>query len=338
MFNLRTLNRSSDFLAIGDIVNDEFVHLSEAKVVCNSSDQKCELCLRFADKIPYDSITLIPAVGNSPNASVCASRLGLKTSLITNLGDDEQGKLALSQLKKEGIDISRASVHRRQKTNHHLVLWYGDDRTILIKHEPYPYKLPNFPLPKILYLSSLGADTLDYQLEIVKRLKKSPETKLVFQPGTYQIKAGVEALRPVYSRADLFFANLDEARRILKTDETNPKVLLLAIKNLGPKIVILTDGRKGAYAQDEDGHYWQVPVFPDQNPPLERTGAGDSFSATVTAGLFHYNLSLLEALTWGPINSMSVIQKIGAQAGLLNKEKLLQILATAPSSYRVTPF
>lgn len=44
--------------------------------------------------------------------------------------------------------------------------------------------------------------------------------------------------------------------------------------------------------------------------------------------------NLKEALLWGPINSMSVVQEIGAQKGLLSKEKLEKYLADAPEDYR----
>ena len=47
-------------------------------------------------------------------------------------------------------------------------------------------------------------------------------------------------------------------------------------------------------------------------------------------------MSPLDALLWGPINSMSVVQKIGAQEGLLSKEKLEEYLKIAPENYKVT--
>ena len=37
---------------------------------------------------------------------------------------------------------------------------------------------------------------------------------------------------------------------------------------------------------------------------------------------------------WGPVNSMSVVQQIGARAGLLTRERLEEYLAKAPEDYR----
>ena len=74
-----------DFLAIGDIVIDAFIRLNDAHVHCKIDTDGCELCLRFGDKVPYESITVVPAVGNSSNAAISASRLGLRSAIITNI-------------------------------------------------------------------------------------------------------------------------------------------------------------------------------------------------------------------------------------------------------------
>jgi hypothetical protein len=42
---------------------------------------------------------------------------------------------------------------------------------------------------------------------------------------------------------------------------------------------------------------------------------------------------LENALLWAPINSMSVVQKMGAQAGLLSERQIDHYLRTAPDWY-----
>jgi hypothetical protein len=44
------------------------------------------------------------------------------------------------------------------------------------------------------------------------------------------------------------------------------------------------------------------------------------------------------ALTWAPINSMNVVQHLGAQAGLLSKDKIQEFLAAAPNDYGVKEY
>ena len=326
-----------DFLAIGDIVTDTFIKLKDAHVHCKLDTEACELCVSFGDKIPYESLNVIRAVGNSPNAAVCAVRLGLNTALMTNMGDDQNGRECLAVLEKEKIDTSFVKIEKGKLTNYHYVLWYKVDRTILIKHQSYErkwIKTKEHQSPAWIYLSSMGGDSLPFHAEITEYLKQHPETKLAFQPGTFQMEFGTEKLKDIYTRTEIFFCNLEEAERILKIENKDLLVLSKGIQALGPKIVVISDGPNGAYLY-ENGKLWHNSIYPDATEPLDRTGAGDAFSATFTSALA-LGKSPLEAFSWGPINSMSVVQYVGAQEGLLSKEKLEEYLKVAPKDYKVS--
>jgi len=328
------MSHQLDFLAIGDITTDAFIRLSDARIETDNPKKERELCMRFGDKIPYDFVEVVRAVGNSANAAVSAARLGLSSGLVTDIGGDENGSACVEVLKKENVDTSFVRVHKDAKTNYHYVLWFKADRTILVKHEPYDYKLPAIePAPKWLYLSSIGGNSEQYHYDIIGYLEKHPEVQLVFQPGTFQIKLGKEKLRKLYQRSSLFFCNVEEAQRILGTEETEVKKLLQGMNAIGPEIVSITDGPNGAYAYD--GHmneYWCMPIYPDPKPPLNRTGAGDAFASTFTTAII-LGKSVHDALRWAPINSAYVVQGIGAQKGLLTREQLEKYLAAAPSTY-----
>ena len=125
-------------------------------------------------------------------------------------------------------------------------------------------------------------------------------------------------------------------KRILELGETDMRELLEKMRALGPKIALITDGPKGSYAYDGDTML-KVPMYPDPKPPLERTGAGDAATSTVVVALA-LGKPLSEALLWGPVNSMSVVQEVGAQKGLLSRAQLEKYLADAPEAYRAEPF
>ena len=325
-----------DFLAIGDIVIDAFIRLKDAEELINHGT--LELCVRFGDKVPYESVTVIPAVGNSPNAAVSAARLGLNSALITNIGDDKHGQDCLKILESEKINTSFVKKEKGKITNYHYVLWYDVDRTILIKHESFDRELlktkvtKKCNIPSWIYLSSMGENSLPFHTEIAEYLKQNTEIKLAFQPGTFQIKFGAETLKDIYARTEIFFCNLEEAEKILGIQNKDVITLSKGIHTLGPKMVSISDGPNGAYLYLND-ELWSIPVYPDIAPPLDRTGAGDAFSSTITAGLA-LGKTPIEALSWGPINSMSVVQEIGAQKGLLSKEKLEEYLKKAPENYK----
>ena len=324
-----------EFLAIGDITTDAFIKLKNAHIVDCVSHENREICLSFGDKIPYEFVTVIRAVGNSANAAVAASRLGLTSALASNIGDDQNGRECLESLKKDSVNTKFISVHKGMETNYHYVLWYNSERTILVKHHEFPrtFKAPS-KNPKWVYLSSIGDNSYEYQMSVTEWLIKNPDIKLAFQPGTFQMNLGVEKLSGLYKRSDIFFCNKEEAQKILNTEEKNILELSKKIQNLGPKIVVISDGPNGAYLYLND-ELWHNPIYPDISQPLDRTGAGDAFSATFTSALA-LGKTPLEAFSWGPINSMSVVQYVGAQKGLLSREKLEKYLKTAPENYKIT--
>ena len=325
------MEHTYDFLGIGDITVDTFIRLSKAEVSCDKNKENCKLCVNFADKIPYSDAITVPAVGNAPNAAVAAARLGLHSALFTNLGDDKNGVDCIDALHEENVGTQFIDINKTHKTNHHYVLWYKDDRTILVKHEGYQRKLYDFNDPKWVYLSSLGENSLAFHHKLEKYLNERPGIKLAFQPGTFQMEFGKKALAGIYKRSDVFFCNKEEAQRILETDEDDIKKLLKFMAELGPKIAVITDGVKGAYSYDGKEMLF-MRAYPDPAPPFERTGAGDAFSSTFTVALA-LDMSVRDALKWAPINPMSVVQQIGARAGLLKRKELEEYLAKAPTDY-----
>ncbi len=325
-----------DFIAIGDTVVDEFIKLKEAHVSCDVNHDNCTISMKWGDKIPYDSSVLVPAVGNAANAAVSAARLGLSTGFISNVGKDRFGEEILAVFKREGVDTEYIAVNDGIPTNHHYVLSYEAERTILIRHEAYPYLIPKELVPpKWVYLSSVGEHTEAFHNELLEWLRAHRETKLAFQPGTFQIKMGKEKLAGLYAIAEVVAVNKEEAERILEIGETGIKELLEKMRALGPKIALITDGTNGAYASD-GAQVLKVPMYPDQSPPANRTGAGDAMTSTFVAALA-LGKSLEEALLWGPVNSMSVVRHIGAQKGLLTRAELEKLLTSAPAEYRVLP-
>ena len=136
----------------------------------------------------------------------------------------------------------------------------------------------------------------------------------------------------IYKVTEIFFCNVSEAKIILQKESSEISKLIDGLHELGPKIVAITDGPNGAYGSDGSS-IWQMPIYPDIGPPVDRTGAGDAFSSTFTSALA-LGKTIPEALTWAPINSMSVVQKIGAQEGLLTASEIENYLAKAPENYK----
>lgn len=324
-------------LCIGDVVIDAFIRLHEASVHCNVDNTNCQLCMSFADKIPYETLEVVPAVGNSSNVAVGLSRLGFKVAMITAVGDDLFGNQVIEAYEKEGVETKFVKVNPGVPTNYHFVLNYQAERTILIKHNSFEYA----PLSSVgevpwVYFSSIAESAVGMHDEIADYLEAHPHTKLGFNPGTFQIKLGADRLSRIYRNTYVLFVNREEAQKILETESRDIATLFTGLHKLGPKIVVITDGPDAAYASDGAKKYKAMP-YPDPKPPFERTGAGDAFSTGVMGALMS-GLGLAQALQWAPIESMSVVQYTGAQKGLLTKKRLTEYLAKAPLSFKVTEF
>ncbi len=322
-------------LAIGDIFTDAFIKLREDKArIDTDPDGSKRLSMEFGSKPPYEQVDIVQAVGPSPNAAVSLSRLGLRVGLLAFLGDDQPGKDSLTKLQSEGVDTSIMSIKQGMKSNYYYVLRYGADRTILVKNENYDYvwREPR-EVPDWIYLSLISAASWQLHEDLLTYLEAHPATKLAFQPGTFHFEWGIDKLSRVYKRSYIVVMNREEAALVTGKTTESVRDLALALHELGPQIVVITDGPAGSYVSG-DYKFLSMPNYPDPAPPYDRTGAGDAFASTIVAALA-LGESLETAMTWAPINSMSVVQKLGAQAGLLNATELKSYLNKAPDDYKI---
>jgi len=315
-----------DLITIGDSTIDTFVPLTEAKVSVAEGEPK--LILPFGDKVPVGPPTSTVG-GNAANSAVGSARLKLKTAIYTsvgNAGDDRDDDRIKNKLKKEGVDTRYVIESDELPSEHHIVLTYQGERTILVYHQPWRYNLPELEKTKWVYYTSLAPHfpKTDIVPQICSYLERSG-AKLLYNPGTFQIKYGVKKFPRLLSLTEVFITNLEEAKIILgfkEGEKIAPKKLLSGIADLGPRLVVITDGGEGSYGFDGQ-KYFKLGVFPANL--VEMTGAGDAFATGVLSGLFHGN-DLSEAMRWGAANGAAVAGQFGPQTGLLTYSKMQEKL------------
>jgi ribokinase len=315
-----------DIVSIGDTTIDAFIELHEASVHCSLNHVDCQLCLSFANKIPYDNLTVLPAHGNSANNAIGSSRLGLDVAFIGAIGDDHQGGEILKEFHKEKVHTHLMSINKGVPTNFHFVLVFQGERTILIKHQKYVYKLPKSLDTQWIYFSSMGPGTERFHHELSQLLQRQKNIKLAFNPGTFQIRMGTRKLSGIYKRTEILYLNREEAQLVTKLKTRDIKKLSNAMHKLGAKIAVITDGRSGSYASDGK-HIWYQDQYP--GPHVEATGAGDAYSTAFTAATFH-GKSIAEAISWGTINGGNVAMHVGSHAGLQSKSQIEHYLKAHP--------
>ncbi len=324
-----------DVLSVGDIVTDAFIRLIDEYEHTYDNEHGKWLALPFGSKVPFDHAEIIEGVGNAANASVSFARLGLRSSLVANVGGDQFGRDMINSLEKNKVDTRFVHINPDKPSHYHYVLWFKEERTILVNSVEYNYHWPHArpdEIPKWLYFSSVGKYATEYHDKIADWLEKRPEVKLAFQPGTFQMGLGTERLIRLYKQTEVLILNRQEAALVSSGNEDDLHDLFNKLHHLGPKIVVITDGPKGAYASDGENRF-KMPPYPDPAPPFERTGAGDAFASTFVAALAKGN-TIEGALQWAPINSMNVVQHTGAQEGLLSEHQLGELLKQSPDWYK----
>lgn len=314
-----------DLISIGDATIDNFVQIHDAEVKCNLNKTECLLCIEYGDKISVDKLTHLVA-GNAANNAIGGSRLKLKSAIYVNVGSDPSGKQITEKLKEEGVDTRYIKVNAGMESNLSTVINFQGERTILVYHQDWKYNLPDLDRAKWVYFTSVSKSFTKSNLigQLTQYLERTG-SKLLYNPGTYQMEAGVKKSPQLLTLTELFIVNKEEAKRILYGQDdakVEIKKLLKDLGDLGSKMVVITDGGEGSYGFDGEKCY-KLGVFPAKL--VEMTGSGDGYATGVLAGLF-YGKTLSEAMRWGAANGASVVEQIGPQAGLLTYDQMLEKL------------
>ncbi len=210
-----------DAILIGDVSIDEFLRVDEAQVICDLNDRDCKICFDYAEKIPVAEFRTSLG-GNSANVAVGMTKLGLKVSVYSEIGNDANGARFVRELESLGVDTSLL-VQSEGETDIHSIIIYKGERTILSYHRPKNYKLQNWEEPKWIYYSSLPQGFEDFQKSLVDYLNTHPKVLTAFNPGVYHFKAGFKAYEPFLKVTDTLFVNKEEAVRILEQSEEGTK-------------------------------------------------------------------------------------------------------------------
>jgi len=320
--------KNFDIVTIGGAMRDIFFSTKEGRVLLNQKDPLCRRMIAFelGAKIYVDTVNF-ESGGGANNTATGFSLLGLKTALVARVGNDREGDSLVKSAQKHGIDTTFIERDKKVSTGFTFILSVqGIKRAQTIfayRGTSDILKMPSLNFKtKWVYISSLSCPNWPNILDKVFKLKKSG-VKFAWNPANVQLKAGAKKLSSWLKKLDVLIFNEDEACELVlsaqKTKDLRVRNLIKIVHQMGPKIVVITVGKKGAYAYDGHKFYFQRP-WPSK--VVNITGAGDSFSSGFVASLFYEPKNLRQALIWGVRNSASVIHRIGAQEGLLTKSQI----------------
>ena len=332
-----------DIISIGGGTFDLFVKAHDSKIMRIKTQEKEEdaLLLPYGGKQKMDEVHETLG-GGAHNTSVAFSRMGLNAAYCGLIGDDLYGKKILANLDSEGVSKELLSVTEDEKTSFSVILnSFEGERTVLnYLGANNLFTSEYFPLKKVMqtkwiFLNHLSgkANQLIQKIEIV--LEKSPQIKLAWNPGGIQLREGAEKFKNILSNTEVLFLNKEEAEKFSRINchkflqgkkMKNIHDMNLIFKyfhKFGVKIVVITDGRNGSQVSDGHASYF-CPASTSQR--VDTLGAGDSFASGFTGAII-LNKNLQTALIFGTINAASVVNKYGAQKGLLKINKIRESLS-----------
>ncbi|MBD3259181.1 hypothetical protein GF371_00960 [Candidatus Woesearchaeota archaeon] len=287
--------------------------------------------------VPFGSKVLIKKMrfdtgGGGSNTAVAFSRFGLRTCFIGNVGDDENSRQILDALRKEKIDISMAV--KRGRSGYSVILdAFGHERTILVfkgsnndlKYSDLNMKKIKNNKPKFFYFGTMLGTAYKTQEKLAAFARKN-KIKVALNASTYLAAKGPSFVSKLMKNVDVLILNREEAKLLTKQTITSKQMIKL--HKLGPKIVCITEGPKGAYCSNGFELYF---VKAAKKKIKETTGAGDAFASGFVTGLIKNN-PVEYCLQLGQAEAESVITHLGAKEKLLKWREITNKIKKKPSN------
>ena len=236
------------------------------------------------DKIPSNGETIlgdsynIGPGGKGCNQAIAISRLGGKVSFISKLGNDNYGKLAIKNLKKDNIDISNIIVSNKHKTGVagiHVDRNTGKNAITVVRGAPESFTIKEINT-NIIKNSKIFLTQLEIPLDVTLHfLKKAKEEGLV---NILNPAPACNLSKDFFKVIDYFTPNETEAEfytGIKINNEKDAKKSAKKLINMGIKNVIITLGEKGLfYSNGKEEIYMKA----NRVKAIDTTGAGDAFN------------------------------------------------------------
>lgn len=321
---------SYDVITFGGATRDIFVKSTAFEIhESATSETHFEGCFPLGAKIDLQDL-IFETGGGATNGAVTFARLGYKTATVMAIGDDRAGADVTDALKKEGVSPILFQKLPKSRTGVGIIILSGSgERTILVyRGAASTIKASRIPWPKVkakwFYCSSFGGE-LDLLTKVLAQAKKVG-AKVAWNPGNKELAQGFAKLEPLIRQVDVFNLNKEEAADLCGLKPDDLKSIIAKLRSLPKRVLVVTDGKKGAYAADGD-KIWRSGII--DVPRINVTGAGDAFGSGLVAGLMRKD-DVRYALAVGTWNATGVVQQMGAKRGIIHKYPTPKMITDVP--------
>lgn len=318
-------------LCIGSVTKDIFFPVKGATIIDTPDDLLSQKKIAFELGAKLHSEGRYETLGGcSVNVASGLAKLDEEAGCYVLAGDDEIANWAKKELAKLKIDTGLFKTFPGIYSDLSAIVVDENtgERTIFSNHsasEKFEVEKNEIGNPEWIFISDLSGDWKK-NLDTIIAVAIEKKIRLAFNPRQRALENDIQKNIQAISIMDILFVNKDEAIKVISSKErdaqsehlNDEKYLIEELKKIGPKIVVITDGIRGAWAFDGEK---LLHVDALVRKAIDTTGAGDAFaSGFLAAHLKGKNIG--ESLQWGIINSSNSVTEYGGQKGLLTQEEI----------------
>ncbi len=323
-------------ICIGSACKDVFFPTTEGKIIETPKDILSKQKIEFELGAKYKIEDRYEALGGcAANTAAGLARLGIDAMSYAHIGNDNIADWILDELRKNKVGVDFVSKDDNLSSDMSaIIVDKNSGERVIFSNQKANGNLKIIP-EKIsgaewIFVGDLHGNWQKH-LDLIFETARENKIKLAYNPRQINIHDDAKKVVEKIFGSEVLFLNKDEAIEIVLAENSGQKTadskqmddekyLLQELKKLGARIVVITDGVRGAWASDGEK---MVFVSGIKVPAVDSTGAGDAFSSGFL-GAYIKGKNLEECLKWGIANSSSEVQFYGAIEGLLSEEEILK--------------
>ena len=266
-------------------------------------------------EILWDVIDGVPHIGGAPfNFAAHAARCGMKSAIVSAVGNDELGRRALAEAERLGVDVSMVGVHPSLPTGTvNVTLADGIPSYEIVRPVAWDEiaggaAREDARTPRAFYFGTLAQRSPVSAATLERLLDACASSLVFFDVNLRQDYWSVELVEKGLAFTDILKVNDDEMRTL----GFAPESLFARFPRL--KTVVETRGAAGCRVTSRDGEAFDSPAISD-GPVVDTIGAGDSFSAAFLAAVLRG-----EGLAPAAESGNRLAGKVAARAGAIPED------------------
>ncbi len=312
-----------DVVTVGSATRDVFLKSRALRVIPDQSFSTGEAeCFALGSKIAIDEVVFSTG-GGATNTAVAFARQKFRTAFIGEVGNhDDRAKLIERELRQEKVDTALLMRDLKQPTGYSVLLLTprGERTALVFRGASQSIAVTKVPWhrfrAKWLYITSLGGSRRD--LEYVWKRAQAAKMNIAWNPGQAELALGLTRLKPLLRKAAMVSLNQEEAAGLFGLHQYQHREALDRLRQFVGGVVLITLGSDGSVAGTAT-QAWHCTTRLVRT--VDTTGAGDAFGSGFISSYIRHPGDIPAGLQFGTSNAQSVIQHIGAKAGLLTAQR-----------------